>query len=104
MSLDQETINQQRALLTQNRRRLAVLLQQQTRLGDYAPPHVRLEIEDIQVAIRDLKEELRAARAVVENEPNDDAAPVDAALPLRLPTEDQRNRSRMLSRVETFWI
>src|SRR6266545_5497651 len=104
MSLDQETINQQLALLSQHRRRLAVLLQQQARLGDYAPPHVRLEIEDAQVAIRNLKADLRAAGAAVEDEPNDEALLAAGGAPSWLSPQEQRNRSRMLDKVEAFWV
>jgi NACHT domain len=102
--LDQDTIEQQQVLLVENRRRLAVLLQQQTRLGDYAPPHIRLEIEDTQAAIRNLKGTLRAAGSAVEDEPNDDIIPAAVLAPSRLSPQEQRNRNRMLDKVEAFWI
>jgi DNA polymerase III delta prime subunit len=104
MSLDQETINQQEALLHQHRRRLDVLLQQQTRLGDYAPPHLRLEIEDIQAAIQHLKLDLRATGRVVADEPNDSVQPASIVPRSRLTAQEQLNRSRMLDKVETFWV
>jgi hypothetical protein len=81
-----------------------VLLNQHSRLGDYAPPHVLLEIEDIQTAIRSLKAELQTADVVVNDEPNDDAKPITAAAPSRLSPQAQRNRSRMLDKVEAFWV
>ena len=75
MSLEQETIAQQLDLLVANRRRLAVLLRQQARLGDYAPPHLLLEIEDAQAEVRAIKETLSAASVAVEDEPNDEIPP-----------------------------
>jgi len=75
MPLDEEAISQQRALLAQHRRRLAVLLQQQARLGDYVPPHVPLEIEDIQSIIGAIKAQLRADKLEAEDEPNDAVVP-----------------------------
>lgn len=104
MSLDRETIAQQEALLRQHRRRLDVLLEQQTRLGDYAPPHMRLEIEDIQAAIQQLKLELRTAGIAVADEPNDTVQPASIDPRSRLAPQEQLNRSRMLDRVETFWV
>src|SRR5215216_1399062 len=103
MSLDQETINQQEALLRQHRRRLDVLLEQQMRLGDYAPPHIRLEIEDTQAAIQHLKLDLRTTGIAVADEPNDTVQPAVAPRS-RLAPQEQLNRSRMLDRVETFWV
>src|SRR5262245_32279460 len=100
--LDQDTIEQQQALLVENRRRLAVLLQQQTRLGDYAPPHIRLEIEDTQAAIRNLKTELRAAGSAVEDEPNDDTIPAAVVARSGLSPQEQRNRRAMLAKVKTI--
>jgi hypothetical protein len=104
MPPDEEAITQQRTLLTQNRRRLAVLLQQQARLGDYVPPHVPLEIEDIQTTIRAIKERLRTDDAQVEDEPNDDAVAAAVADSSRLSPQEQRNRNRMLDKVEAFWV
>src|SRR5262249_8532987 len=101
--LEQDTIEQRQALLIENRRRLAVLIHQQTRLVDYPPPHIRLEIEDTQTAIRNLKEELRGAGVTVEDELNDDAAPAVAASS-RLTPQQQRNRRAMLTKVKTIWI
>src|SRR5262245_52916566 len=101
--LDQDTIEQQQALLVANRRRLAVLFQQHARLGDYAPPHVRLEIEDAQTAICNLKMELRAAGVTIEDEPNDEARPA-AAAPSQLSPQERRNRSAMLAKVKAIWI
>jgi hypothetical protein len=102
--LDQDTIEQHKALLVQHRRRLAVLVQQHTRLGDYTPPHVLLEIEDAQAAIRNLKADLRTAKVAIEDEPNDDFQSVAITTPSRLSAHEQRNRSRMLDKVEAFWI
>jgi eukaryotic-like serine/threonine-protein kinase len=102
--LDQEDIEQQQSLLNQHRRRLGVLLQQQARLGDYAPAHILLEIEDTQAAIHDLKETLSTAGIVVEDEPNDEARPTAVATPSHLTPQERRNRSRMLQKVRDFWI
>src|SRR5947209_18522766 len=76
MILDQEDTVQQQELLAVHRRRLAYLLQQQTRLGDYTPSYVSLEIEDTQTAIHDLKAKLRASGVTVDDHPNDTARPV----------------------------
>ncbi len=102
--LDQDTIEQQKALLTEHRRRLALLFQQQSRLGDYAPPHILLEIEDTQTAIRELKETLSTTGIAVEDEPNDDAHPTVVATRSHLMPQERRNRSRMLQKVRDFWI
>jgi hypothetical protein len=42
---DQEVIRHQQTLLKINRSRLKVLLEQQTTMGLYTPPHVQLEID-----------------------------------------------------------
>jgi len=91
-------------LLTQHRRRLDILLQQQARLGDYAPPYIRLEIEDAQAAIHDLKEALRAAGATVQDEPNDEAPVPISAAAARLSPIELRNRAATLQNVRAKWI
>src|SRR6266545_1378766 len=104
MSLDQETINAQLAQLASHRQRLALLLQQQAKLGAYTPPYVLIDIQEAQSAIRGIKEHLRAADVAVEDEPNDDVIPTAGAVPSHLSPQEQRNRSRMLDKVEAFWV
>jgi len=104
MSFEQETIAQQLDLLAANRRRLAVLLRQQARLGDYAPPHMLLEIEDAQAEVRAIKEALSAARVAVEDEPNDEIEPAAGAPHARLNLQERRNRRAMLAKLKSIWI
>ena len=104
MSLDQETITQQLQQLASLRQRLALLLQQQAKLGAYTPPYVLIDIQEAQSAIRGIKEHLRAADVAVEDEPNDDVIPTAGAVPSHLSPQEQRNRSRMLDKVEAFWV
>lgn len=70
---DSETIANQESLLNQHRRRLVILLEQQARLGDYAPPHIRLDIEDVQRSIHEIKTQLRAWAVAVADHPEDTA-------------------------------
>jgi DNA polymerase III delta prime subunit len=103
MSLDVETIEQLQTQLATHRRRLAYRLRQQARLGDHASPEVAFDIEDAQVAIRDLKTQLRAAGIAVTDDPSD-IADVSVAL-IAAPTQlEDRNRRRMLQKVRDFWI
>ena len=104
MSLEQETIAQQLDLLAVNRRRLAVLLRQQARLGDYAPPHVLLEIEDAQAEVRAIKETLSAASVAVEDEPNDQIQLAAGAPHAGLTLQERRNRRAMLAKLKSIWI
>src|SRR6266542_2040084 len=104
MSLEQETIAQQLDLLVANRRRLAVLLRQQARLGDYAPPHVLLEIEDAQAEVRAIKETLSAASVAVEDEPNDQIQLAAGAPHAGLTLQERRNRRAMLAKLKSIWI
>jgi tetratricopeptide (TPR) repeat protein len=76
---DSEMIANQEALLVQHRRRLIVLLEQQARLGDYAPPHIRLDIEDAQRSIHEIKAQLRTWGIAVKDSPEDTAALAHAA-------------------------
>jgi eukaryotic-like serine/threonine-protein kinase len=86
-----------------HRRRLAYRLRQRERLGDYAPPDVVLDIEDAQVAIRDLKAQIRVAGGAVPDDPNDDSR--IATTPLRLRSNPElRNRERMIQKVRDFWV
>jgi tetratricopeptide (TPR) repeat protein len=71
---DQEAIANQERLLSEHRRRLAVLLHQHARLGIHAPPHISLEIEDVQGLIHTHKAQLRAWNVPVEDRPEDTAA------------------------------
>src|SRR5262245_12157324 len=104
--LDQDTISQQLNLLTAHRRTLAALLQQQALLGGraYATPGIINGIAEAQTAIRHIKEQLRADGVSAEDEPNDDVQSTAIAAPLHLSPQEQRNRSRMLDKVENFWI
>ena len=104
MALDQETINAQLDLLAAHRRTLAVYLRQHAELGVLVPPGVVNGIAEAQSAIRRIKELLRAEGVPVEDEPNDEVQPTSVAAPSRLALQEQRNRSQMLDRVETFWV
>ncbi len=99
----QDTVENQAAFLATHRRRLASRLSQQAQLGAYAPPDVALDIEDALAAILDLKAALRAAGAVVADEPNDEFR---TALPRTVmqSAQDRRNRDRMIQKVRYFWI
>src|SRR5690349_16965977 len=77
---DAETIDHWRAQLAAHRRTLAVYLQQLANLGsDYAPPGVHNGAAEARAAIAQLKADLRAAGAAVEDEPSDDAPPPSEA-------------------------
>src|SRR5438552_1034633 len=104
MSLDQEAIDNQLNLLAAHRRTLAVYLRQQAQLGVLAPPGVVNGIAETQSAIRGIKEQLRADNVQVEDEANDDMQPAAAPAPSHLTPQEQRNRSRMLDKVEAFWV
>src|SRR3712207_3744261 len=101
MQLDQETIEQQLALLANHRRRLAYRLRQHARLGDYAPPDVVLDAEDARAAIQQIKTELRAAGAVVGDEPNDIVTTNPTVI---LGRPEQRDRTLLLQKVRAFWL
>ncbi len=75
MALDQETIDAQLELLAVHRRTLAVYLRQQAQLGVLTPPGVINGIAETQSAIHQIKEQLRADRVSVEDQPNDDLQP-----------------------------
>jgi len=92
------------ALLQTQRRRLALVLQEQARLGAYAPTTIALEIEDTQAAIRTLKEALRAAGLMVEDESNDEAKPAISLTHTPLSPQEQRNRRAMLTKVRSIWL
>jgi flagellar biosynthesis GTPase FlhF len=102
--LDQDTIEQQQALLVENRRRLEHLFRQQAKLGAYTPHYIVTDIEEAQAAIRNLKAELRVRGVAVEDEPNDEAQPAASTAPSRLSPLEQRNRRAMLAKVKTIWI
>src|SRR6266498_5613781 len=104
MSLDQEAITQQLALLAAHRRTLAVYLRQQAELGVLAPPGIINGIAETQNVIRRIKDQLRADGVLVEDEPNDDVRPTAVAAPSRLSPQEQRNRRAMLTKVKTIWI
>jgi hypothetical protein len=74
MPLDQEAIDQQQKLLVQQRHRLALLHEQQAKLGAYTPPYVVIDIREAQAAIGSIKAALRAGGALVEDAPIDDAS------------------------------
>src|SRR5262252_2670782 len=76
MQLDQQDMEEQLALLATHRRRLHYRLCQHARLGAYAPPEVGLDIEDAQVAIRDLKTRLHASGVAVVDLADDTALAV----------------------------
>src|SRR6266540_4372517 len=65
MSLDQEAITQQLALLAAHRRTLAVYLRQQAELGVLAPPGIINGIAETQNVIRRIKDQLRADGVLV---------------------------------------
>src|SRR6266542_989467 len=65
MSLDQEAITQQLALLAAHRRTLAVYLRQQAELGVLAPPGIINGIAETQNVIRPIKDQLRADGVLV---------------------------------------
>jgi hypothetical protein len=77
---DPETIANQESLLFQHWRRLVVLLEQQVRLGDYVPPHIRLDIEDAQRSIGEIKAQLRAWGVAVEDRVEDTAVVAHVAV------------------------
>ena len=104
MALDQESTNAQLALLAGHRRTLGLLLQQQVKLGAYTPPHVLIDIQENQSAIRRIKEQLRADSVLVDDEPNDDFQPIVVAAPSQICTQERRNRRAMLARVKNIWI
>jgi len=104
MSSDQDTINAQLDLLAVHRRTLAVYLRQQAQLGVLAPPGIVNGIAEAQSAIRHIKEQLRVDGVPVEDEPNDEVQPTAVAAPSRLSPQEQRNRGRMLDKVEAFWV
>lgn len=71
--LGKEEIDQQFTLLKTYRRRLAVQLEQQARLGAaHAPPGIALDIDEARAEIRRLKGILRRAGSEVEDSPNDE--------------------------------
>lgn len=73
MSLDQEAIDNQLALLTTHRRTLAHLLQQAAQFGGevFAPPQTANGIAEARAEIRRIKSVLRKNGVQIENEPND---------------------------------
>jgi hypothetical protein len=75
MTLDQEAIDQQQKLLAQQRQRLALLHEQQAKLGASTPPYVIIDIREAQDAIRPIKATLRENGIRVDDEPNDEAPP-----------------------------
>lgn len=68
---DQETLKGQLDLLDTFRRRLRVQIDQQTRLGAFAPPYIQMEIDDAQKQIRKIKTYLRQNDVRVEDAPED---------------------------------
>lgn len=70
---DSEEITRQQQLLATNRRTLAVLIQQQSKLGAYVPAYVVLSIEDARAEIQRVKDVLRAWGTEVEDHPNDES-------------------------------
>src|SRR5262245_56559416 len=77
MSLDQDTITQQLALLATHRRTLAHLVAQATQYGGevFAPPQTAAGIAETRAAIGHIKTYLREEGIAVEDAPNDDALP-----------------------------
>jgi AAA-like domain/TIR domain len=69
--LDPEARNAQISLLHTCRRTLWVYLQQQTALGDYAPPAVVTGIADMRAQIQGIKDELRQHGVEVADQPGD---------------------------------
>jgi hypothetical protein len=81
--LDQDTVNQQLALLAAHRRTLAHLLEQAAAYGGVilAPPQTAAGIEEARVSIARIKAGLREGGFHVEEESNDEASlPVEPAL------------------------
>jgi hypothetical protein len=68
---DQETIKGQLNLLDTFRRRLRVQIDQQTKLGAFAPPYIQMEIDDAQKQIKKIKAYLRQNDVRVEDAPED---------------------------------
>jgi nucleoside phosphorylase len=71
----QEDITHQQTLLKINRSRLKVLLEQQTTMGLYTPPHVRLEIDSARTQIREIKGVLKGWDVAFDDLHGDDEAP-----------------------------
>ena len=83
--LDQEQIDQQLTILAAHRQTLGVLLAQQATLGAaYAPPGVANGLAEARAAIARIKATLRAAGVMVEDLPDDHAAPALLPLPAAL--------------------
>lgn len=105
MSLDQETIARQLDLLTTHRRTLAHLLQQAAQFSaGYVPAHIANGIAEARAEIRRIKAALREGGVQVEDDLNDDARPSVDVPRSHLTPQEQRNRSRMLDKVELFWV
>jgi hypothetical protein len=105
MALDQETINAQLDLLATHRRTLAHLLQQAAQFGGevFAPPQTANGIAQARQEIWRIKAALSAGGVAVEDAPNDVLLTAGAGTS-QLAPQEKRNRSRMLDRVEAFWV
>src|SRR5436190_5227344 len=102
--LDQETIDDQFALLTTYRRTLAHLLQQAAQYGGevHVPVSIANGIYEVRNNIQSLKATLRVQGLSIEDFPYEDL-PLSAT-PLRISETDRRNRSRLLQKVRNSWI
>jgi len=92
MSLDQEIINQQEALLTAHRRTLAHLIEQAAQFGGepFAPSQTANGIAEARAEIQRIKAVLREDGVTVEKEPGDEAPLLrEPVSPLQAP--HQRN-------------
>src|SRR4051794_30846010 len=77
----QEDIAHQQNLLKINRARLKVLIEQQTTMGTFTPPYIRLEIDSARSQIREIKQVLKGWNVAFNDLPGDDEAPAEPNLP-----------------------
>jgi TIR domain len=68
---DQEEIAHQQNLLKINRARLKVLIEQQTTMGAFTPPYIRIEADEARDTIRRIKGFLRSWGVKVDNLPDE---------------------------------
>jgi archaellum component FlaC len=73
----QEDIRHQQTLLKINRSRLKVLIEQQTTMGTFTPPYIRLEIDSARTQIREIKRILSSWNVTIEDLAGDEP-PSDA--------------------------
>ena len=75
---DQETLKGQLTLLNTLRQRLRIQLDQQGKMGVYAPAYLQLEIDDARAQIAKIKAYLRRYGYIVENNFEDGDEPAAA--------------------------